>query len=221
MRTPSAPAALPEADPIRVLIADGNDIFRSGLKNLLRREGIDVVGECRASADIVALAARLRPDVILVDAIPAAAAEAATRQLVAADPDATVIVLASEAGEDAVLGAIGAGARGFLLKDAEPGEFAAAARTAAAGGSPISPHAAVHVLGPVRAERPAHREAALTARETVILRHLVEGLSNREIADKLVVSPVTVKHHVASILEKLGAANRVQAAVHAVRRGLA
>jgi DNA-binding NarL/FixJ family response regulator len=220
MRTHSAPAALPDADPIRVLIADGNDIFRSGLKNLLRREGIDVVGECRASAETVALATRLRPDVILIDAAPAAAAEAATRQLVAADPDATVIVLASDADEAAVLGAIGAGARGFLVKDAEPGDFAAAARSAAAGGCPISPHAAVHVLGPVRT-KPAHGEASLTARETVILRHLVDGLSNREIADELVVSPVTVKHHVASILEKLGAANRVQAAVHAVRRGLA
>jgi DNA-binding NarL/FixJ family response regulator len=219
MRPPSAPATALDPDPIRVVIADGNDIFRSGLKNLLRAEGIDVVGECRASADTVALAARLRPDVILIDATPAA--EATVRLLVAADPGAAVVMLGSHADEDVVLGGLGAGARGFLVKDVDPGDFAAAARSAAAGGSPISPHAAVHVLGPVRAERPSCREAVLTARETVILRYLVEGLSNREIADELVVSPVTVKHHVASILEKLGAANRVQAAVHAVRRGLA
>ncbi|MGZ8512380.1 MAG: LuxR C-terminal-related transcriptional regulator [Candidatus Limnocylindria bacterium] len=209
---------------VRVLIADANDIFRSGLKALLRHEGIDVVGDCRSGSEAVALDARLRPDVILLEeAARGTPAHAATRRLVAAHPGVPVVILANHADEELVLAGICAGAQGFLLKDADPGEFAAAMRSAAAGGSPLSPAAAAHILRRLRRQESrfgGDRDVALTAREASILQHLVAGLSNREIADELIVSPMTVKHHVASILKKLGATNRVQAAVHAVRQGL-
>ncbi len=218
MSRPGEPG--PAEAGLRVLVADSNDLFRSGLKALLRREGITVVGECRTSDEAVALAARLRPDAVLLED---AAGMTSTERLVAAHPGLPVVILAGHADEERVLTGLCAGAQGFLLKDAEPGEFAAAARTAAAGGSPLSAAAAAHVLSRLRRERSrfaARLEAGLTPGEARILQHLVAGLSNREIADELVVSPMTVKHHVASILQKLGATNRVQAAVHAVRHGL-
>jgi DNA-binding NarL/FixJ family response regulator len=218
--TQTAVVPAPEGAPVRVLIADGNDLFRSGLKGMLRSAGHAVVADCRSGRDTVALAGRTRPDVVLMEATPQCEALAATRAL-AADPQVAVVMLACRADEALVLAALGAGAQGFLLKDAQPEVFADAVRSAAAGGSPLSPDAALHAVRSVRAGCSGEvSDAGLTARETDILRYVVDGLSNREIADLLVVSPLTIKHHVASILDKLGAANRVQAAVHAVRRGL-
>jgi DNA-binding NarL/FixJ family response regulator len=215
----SAAVPAPDEDLVRVLIADRNDLFRSGLKGMLMSAGHTVVADCRSSRDAVALACRTRPDVVLVEATPQDEALSATRRLAASS--IAVVVLACHAEEELVLSALGAGAQGFLLKDAQPQEFSDAVRSAAAGGSPLSASAALHAVRTVRAGRRGDgSDAGLTARETDILRSLVDGLSNREIADLLVVSPMTVKRHVASILEKLEATNRVQAAVHAVRRGL-
>ena len=218
--TQAAAVPAPDEGPVRVLIADRNDLFRSGLKGMLHAAGHTVVADCRSSGDAVALAGRARPDVVLMEATPQDEALRATRRLAAGSPIA-VVILACHAEQDLVLASIGAGAQGFLLKDAQPDEFADAVRSAAAGGSPLSPSAALHAVRSVRAGRcDDGSDAGLTARETDILRCVVDGLSNREIADLLVVSPMTIKHHVASILVKLEATNRVQAAVHAVRRGL-
>lgn len=222
---PTAVAHLPSMGPA-VLLVDSNDFFRSGLAGILRSRGITVVAQCRTAVEAVAAAARLRPDVVLLEALTAQQAFETTREIAAAHPDAAVVILAPGVDEELVVASIAAGARGFVEKDVDADEFAAAVRSAGAGGSPISARAAVVALDRLRisAARDVAAQtdvrATLTRRETAILELLTEGLSNAEIAGRLVVSPVTVKHHVASVLDKLGADNRVQAAVYAVRSGL-
>jgi DNA-binding NarL/FixJ family response regulator len=150
----------------------------------------------------------------------------ATHQLVAADPNARVLVLTVAADERNVLNALLAGACGYLLKDATIEEIAAGVRAAAMGRSFISPQVVHHLLNRLRGsasayEVPAPDEAKLSVRELEILRLVAEGCDNDQIAERLVLSPRTVKNHVSSILAKLDMDNRVQAAVYAVRQGLA
>ncbi len=186
-----------------------------------------MIADAATVEDGVALAARARPDVVVMDLnLPHGSGIEATHQLVAADPDAKVLVLTVAADERSVLDALLAGACGYLLKDATIEEIAAGVRAAAAGQSFVSPRVGHHVLARLRGQAgPRDRgeadDAKLSERELDILRLVAQGCDNDEIAERLFLSPRTVKNHVSSILAKLDMDNRVQAAVYAVRRGIA
>ena len=204
---------------------DDHDLFRRGLRELLEEQGIRVIGEASNGADAIALAVRSRPDVVVMDLnLPRQSGTEATRELVAAMPEARVLVLTVEAGGRNVLDALLAGACGYLLKDATIEEIAAGVRAAAAGQSFVSPRVGHHVLERLRGHAGvdgSSGDTPLSERELDILRLVAEGCDNDEIAERLFLSPRTVKNHVSSILAKLEMDNRVQAAVYAVRKGIA
>ena len=174
----------------------------------------------------MALSAETEPEVVLMDIwMPGGSGIDATRRLRVAVPGARVLMLTVSTEEDVVAEAIMAGACGYLLKDAEGDQILAAIAAAAAGESPLSPRIASALIsgcgGRTTAGLRRRRRPTLTRREREVLSLIVEGRENNEIAAELVISPETVKTHVSTILEKLGADNRVQAAVEAVRAGLA
>jgi DNA-binding NarL/FixJ family response regulator len=192
---------------------------------LLEEQGIHVVGEAANGDEAVRLATHVLPDVVVMDLhMPHGGGVEATRRLSASAPTVKGLVVTISAEEQDVMDAIMAGASGYLLKGASVEEIAAGVRAAAAGESLISPRIATQVLERLReratdTERPGHAE--LSERELEILHLLAQGRDNDEIAEALVISPRTVKNHVSSILTKLQMENRVQAALYAVRRGLA
>jgi DNA-binding NarL/FixJ family response regulator len=212
---------------IRALVVDDHELFRRGLRELLEQQGIRVIGEAENAEDAVALTARARPDVVVMDLnLPRTSGVEATRSLLASNADARVLVLTVSADERSVLDALMAGACGYLLKDATIDEIAAGVRAAATGQSFVSPRVAHHLVHRLRGPAGVERESApdetkLSERELEILRLVAEGCDNEDIAERLFLSPRTVKNHVSSILTKLDMDNRVQAAVYAVRRGLA
>lgn len=221
----SGDSAAPSA-PIRVVIVDDLALFRRGLREQLEAAGIDVVGEAEDAAGAVALSAETEPDVALMDIrMPGGSGIEATKKLLAADPGIRVLMLTVAVEEDVIAEAIMAGACGYLLKNARGDEIVAAIFAAAAGESALSPRVASALFRLVRERKspsaPPGSGPALTSREREVLSLIVEGRENNEIAAELVISPETVKTHVSSILEKLEAQNRVQAAVAAVRAGLA
>lgn len=215
-----------EQDAVTALLVDDNTLFRQGLRMLLGSHGVSVIGEAPNGRDAVRLAVELQPDVVVMDTdMPVMDGIEATSRICSAPGGPTVLVLA--AAVSAALDALLAGASGMLLKSAAPEEIAAGVKLAAAGQSVLAPSVAgtlvvrMRELEQARRERtPRRPEAELTAREHDVLLLLAAGHDNVEIGDDLEISPGTVKHHVASVLEKLGVENRVQAAVEAVRLGL-
>jgi DNA-binding NarL/FixJ family response regulator len=215
-------------DDLRVLLVDDHDLFRTGLRNLLAEHGgIHVVAEGTNGAEAVRLVRELAPDVVVMDLnMPAMSGVEATRHITALSPLTRVIVLTISDEDGDVMDAIVAGACGYLLKDASIADVVTGIRSAAVGASLISPTIASKVLRRVRAST-ADTELAeairteLSDRELQVLRLIANGKDNAQIAAELVISPKTVKNHISNILMKLQMQNRIQAAVYAVRSGLA
>ena len=208
---------------ISVLVVDDHAVVRQGLRTFLDlQDDIEVVGEAGDGAEAVAEAERLAPDIILMDlAMPGTDGVEAIRALRERVPDARAIALTSFSDDERVFGAVRAGAAGYLLKDADPAELLAGIRAVAAGQSLVSPPVAARLLeemadGGARPEAPA-----LTPREREVLALIARGRSNKRIALELGVAEKTVKTHVGHVLAKLGVADRTQAALWAVRHGLA
>jgi two-component system, NarL family, response regulator LiaR len=205
--------------PIRILIVDDHAVVRQGLRMFLSLDAeLDVIGEAGDGAEALDKARKLRPDVVLMDLLmPKMDGVAATAAIRRELPDVEVIALTSVLEDASVVGAVRAGAMGYLLKDTQADELCRAIKAAAAGQVQLSPQAAARLLREVRA--PESPEA-LTERESDVLKLLARGKANKEIARELEVGEQTVKSHVGHILAKLGVQSRTQAALHAVRIGL-
>ena len=199
---------------IRVLLCDDHAVVREGLARLLEStDGINVVGTAADGAEGVAAAVELRPDVVLMDlAMPNLDGVAATRRISAEAPDARVVVLTSFSDNARIHDALDAGARGYLLKDAEASEVGRAIQAAARGEAPLAPRVAREVLA--RGTTPAAM-AAMTAREREVLGLLGTGLANKAIARSLGISEATVKAHLTRIFRQIGVTDRTQAAIWA------
>jgi DNA-binding NarL/FixJ family response regulator len=204
---------------IRILIVDDHAVVRQGLRMFLALDPeLDVIGEAGDGVEAIEQARRLLPHVVLMDLLmPRMDGVAATAAIRGELPDVEVIALTSVLEDDAVIGAVRAGAMGYLLKDTQADDLCRAIKAAAAGQVQLSPHAAARLLREVRA--PESPET-LTERESDVLRLLARGKANKEIARELAVGEQTVKSHVGHILAKLGVQSRTQAALHAVRIGL-
>ena len=211
-------------DPIRVLLADDQRVVREGLAMLLELlPGVEVVGTAADGEEAVALATSRAPDVILMDVrMPRVDGVEATRRIADTRPQARVIALTTYADEPTVLSALRAGARGYLTKDAGAEEIAAAIDAVARGDAALDPAVQAHVLAGLaeHADEPALPDG-LTPREAEVLTLIAEGLTNTQIAERLVVSQATVKSHVNRVFAKSGVRDRAQAVAYAYRNGLA
>jgi NarL family two-component system response regulator LiaR len=210
--------------PIRVLIADDHAIVRKGVRALLATErDIQVIGEARDGAEAVAQAKALHPDVILMDLVmPKLDGIEATRQIAAQQPEMRVLVLTSFAADDKVFPAIKAGALGYLLKDSGPEELVKAIRQVHRGEPSLEPAIARKMLTELsHPPKAPMTPEPLTQRELDVLRLVAQGKNNREIADQLAISEMTVRTHMSNILSKLHLASRTQAALYALREGIA
>jgi len=209
---------------IRVLIVDDHTIVRKGIKALLAETSdIQVAGEADNGIEAVALSNQLKPDVILMDLLmPKMDGIEATRQITAQQPDARVLVLTSFVGDEKIFPAIKAGALGYLLKDSEPSELIRSIYKVHRGEPLLHPSIARKMMKEIL-EHPSENltPETLTAREVEVLHLLSKGLTNDEIAAKLSISEVTVRTHISHLLSKLHLANRVQATLYALRKGIA
>ena len=214
--------------PVRVLIADDQELFREGLHTLLSVQlDLQVVGEARNGEEALRLAAVLKPDVILMDLrMPLLGGVAATRRLKSTQPESKVIVLTTFDDDEDVFEGLRAGAVGYLLKDVPSEKLVEAIRAVARGESFLQPSIAGKViaefarLSPHLSSKAQALVEPLSERELDILRLLSQGASNKEIADRLVITVGTVKNHVTNILAKLGVRDRTQAALKAKELGL-
>ena len=208
---------------IRVLIVDDHPVFRFGLRALLQsEEGIAVVGEAASGAEAVEQAVALQPDVVLMDLnLPDINGVEATRQLLAQAPQVAVLVI-TMFDDDSLFAAMRAGARGYLLKGAEGDETLRAIRAVASGEAIFSPQAASRLVKFFHQPAQPRPEPfpELTEREREILHLIAQGLTNQSIADRLVLSPKTVRNQVSIIFSKLQVADRAQAIVRARSAGL-
>ena len=214
-----------EADRLRVLLVDDHDLFRTGLRNLLEEQGVQVVGEAAGGADALRIVREIAPDVVVMDLnMPGIGGVEATREITAVAPLTRVVVLTISDEDDDVMDAIVAGACGYLVKDSSIEELMRGIHAAAIGESLISPPIASKVLQRMRAvtlDQGAETiRAELSERELDVLRLIANGKDNSEIAEALHISPKTVKNHISNILMKLQIENRIQAAVYAVRSGI-
>jgi DNA-binding NarL/FixJ family response regulator len=212
---------------IRVLVVDDHDLFRTGMASLLGAQpDIEVVAQASGGRQGVQLASELRPDVVLMDLrMPDLEGPDATRAILERRPATRVLALTVLSSDDAVAAALQAGASGFLAKDSPIADVVTAVRAAAVGSAWLSPRAAELVLGALRRPDPSGEPdpgpiGQLSPRELDVLRLIAQGLENTQIAERLNISPRTVKNHVSSILAKLHLPSRIQAATYAVRRGL-
>jgi DNA-binding NarL/FixJ family response regulator len=206
---------------IRVLIADDHGVVREGLARLLPTAGdIEVVAIAADGAEAVSAYGEHGPDVVLMDlSMPDVDGTEATRRILAADPEAAIVILTSFSDREQIISALDAGAIGYLLKDAGPGELIDGVRAAARGESPLHPKAARELL--VQRDAPTRTdEPDLTVREREILALTAQGLPNKRIAMKLGISEKTVKAHLTRVFNSLGVTDRTQAALWAREHGI-
>ena len=212
------------SEPIRVLIADDHAIVREGLSSLIGAEAdLQLVGEAADGVEAVEQALRLRPDVILMDLVmPRLGGLEAISRIRQAWPEAHILVLTSFSDDSKMLPALKAGAQGYLLKNAPAESIIHAIRDLAHDRGVLDPIIARRLIKEFDQTSPAAEpEPALTPRETEILRLIAQGLSNQEIADRLHLSEPTVRVQVSHILAALQVSNRTQAALYALRKGIA
>jgi DNA-binding NarL/FixJ family response regulator len=212
-------------DCLRVLVADDHPLFRHGLATLLQAEpDIEVVGEAMSGEEVMSLAATLQPDVILMDIhMPTVNGIEATRRILQHTPQIRILVVTMFEDDASVFMAMRAGARGYLLKDAQKADLLRAIRAVGSGEAIFSPAIATRLMDFFSAPRPAAPTVAfpeLTEREQEILELIARGQSNTEIATRLVLSPNTVRNYVSTIFSKLQVADRAQAIVRAREAGL-
>ena len=222
----------PRTAPIRVLLVDDHAMVRRGMRDFLSlHDDLEIVGEAADGAAAIEQAAALRPDVVVMDLLmPGVDGIDATARIKAADPDVEIVAITSFVEEARIVAALEAGASGFLLKDAEADELAAAIRAAASGEVHLDPAVAGIVARRMRsrpgggpgggAGQGGDALGSLTARERDVLGAVARGLSNRAIADELGITERTARTHVSNILAKLGLASRTQAALLAVQHDL-
>ena len=205
---------------IRLVIVDDHAVVREGLRAFLRlQDGIDVVGEAAGGDEAIRVAAASSPDVVLLDLVmPDGDGVGAIRRLLEVAPAARVLVLTSFADDSQIFAAMAAGAAGYLLKDVDPAALADGIRDVHAGRPAL--HASVAARLMRRGGGATRMPIDITAREHDVLRLVVEGLPNKQIAQRLGIGEKTVKTHVSRVLAKLGVADRTQAAVLAIREGL-
>ncbi|HTI32405.1 MAG TPA: response regulator transcription factor [Miltoncostaea sp.] len=213
------------SEPIRVLIVDDHTVVRLGLRTLLSHTaGFRVVGEAQTVAEAVQLNEQTRPDVVLMDVrLPDGSGVEACRRIKADHPETRVVMLTSYSDEEAIVGAVMAGASGYLLKQADAERLTQSIRDAAAGDSTLDPRAAGALLSQFRelsAKQAEAELAGLTDRERRMLALIAEGYTNRAIGEVLHLSEKTVRNHVSQLLRKLGFQRRSQAAAWAGQRRL-
>jgi DNA-binding NarL/FixJ family response regulator len=213
-------------ETLRVLLVDDHDLFRTGLRNLLEEQTVQVVGEAADGAQAVRMVRELAPDVVVMDLnMPGMSGVEATRQVTTLAPLTRVVVLTISDQDEDVMNAILAGACGYLMKDSSIQDLMQGIKAASVGESLISPHIAAKVLQRMRATGTNEADAAmiraeLSDREIEVLKLIANGKDNAQIAADLHISPKTVKNHISNILMKLQIDNRIQAAVYAVRSGI-
>jgi NarL family two-component system response regulator LiaR len=209
------------ANNIRILIVDDHPVVREGMRGLISiKPGLEVIGEAEDGFEAVLLARKLQPDVILMDLeMPRKNGLEAIREIRSENPTAHILILTSFTEDEKIFSAIEAGALGCLLKDSAPQELVRAIRDVHQGELTLHPTIARKMLQ--RQSGQPSPESDLTDREIEVLRLLAQGLSNKDIADSLVVSVPTVRSHVTNILSKLNLSNRTQAVLYALREGIA
>lgn len=210
---------------IRVLLADDHALFRQGLRSLLESEGLRVIGEAENGREAVRFAAETHPDVILMDIqMPELDGVKATQSILEIDPGAKVIMITMYRQDRYVFEAVKAGARGYILKDADASALLDAIKRVASGEALLNADLAQSVLDDFRDKRailPSEKHSDLNERETTILKLLAQGHSNQDIALRLDISEKTVRNRLSEIFAKLQLNNRTQAALYAIREGIA
>jgi DNA-binding NarL/FixJ family response regulator len=214
-----------DAPRTRILVADDHTLFRHGLRALLESVAdMELVGEAATGEEAIAQTAALGPDVVLMDInMPELNGIAATRRILEAQPSTAVVVLTMFVDDDSVFAAMRAGARGYVLKGADEAELLRVLRAVASGDALFGPAIAQRLMRFFGAERPAYPRAAfrdLTEREREVLALIAQGHNNATIAERLVVSPKTVRNHISSIFGKLQVTDRAGAIVRAREAGL-
>ncbi|MEU2348504.1 response regulator transcription factor [Modestobacter sp. NPDC049651] len=208
--------AAPEPGPVRVFLLDDHEIVRRGVADVLQTDpGITVVGEAKNAAEALARVPALRPDVAVLDVrLPDGDGVAVCRELRSKMPDLKVIMLTSYSDDEALFEAIMAGAAGYLLKQILGTDLVAGVRTVAGGGSLLDPMAAAAVMARMRrAAEPSGPLAKLSEQERTVLELIGEGLTNRQIGERMFLAEKTVKNYVSHLLAKLGLERRTQAAI--------
>ena len=210
----------PTATTLRVFLLDDHELVRRGVRELLEGEGdIEVVGEASTAAEALARVPAVRPQVAVLDVrLPDGDGVSVCRELRSQFPDLACLMLTSFSDDDALLGAVMAGAAGYVLKDIRGGDLVGAVRTVAAGGSLLDARSTAHVLARLRDKQAADPLDVLTEQERKILGLIGEGLTNRQIGERLFLAEKTVKNHVSSLLSKLGMQRRTQVAVLATEQ---
>jgi NarL family two-component system response regulator LiaR len=207
-------------EKIRVVIVDDHVLVRSGLEVVLGMfDDIELAGQAGDGEEAVRLCRELRPDVVLMDLVmPGLSGVEATRQILASCPGTRVVALTSFTEDDLIGETLRAGAIGYLMKNVSADQLADAVRAAHAGRSTLAPEAADALVRSVSAPPPS--VDSLTAREREVLKLMADGLTNADIAERLVIGVATVKTHVSSVIAKLGVSSRTEATAMAIRRGL-